>query len=96
MEWLCWGATIKSWFTTQAFIIAVSSGEAEYYGVVKGSAVAIGLKSLFTDLGTKVQVHIHTDATAAKGIASCKGLSSRTRHVGVHFLCSKNALLPGT
>ena len=34
---------IKSWSTIQA-VIALSSGEAEYYGLVKGASVALGIK----------------------------------------------------
>ena len=34
---------IKSWRSTQA-IVSLSSGEAEYYGIVKGSSIALGLK----------------------------------------------------
>ena len=33
---------IKNWSSTQA-IIALSSGEAEYYGVVKASSVGLGV-----------------------------------------------------
>ena len=36
---------IKSWSSTQAHV-TLSSGEAEYYGLVKGASVAIGVKSM--------------------------------------------------
>ena len=75
---------IKSWSSTQA-IIALSSGEAEYYGVVKAASVALGCKSMFMDMGVKVGVYVHTDAEAAKGIANRTGLG-RTRHIAVHYL----------
>ena len=88
------GHCVKSWSTTQAFI-ALSSGEAEYYGVVKGSSVGLGLQAMLADMGVKVQLHVHTDATAAKGIASRKGLSSRTRHVAVHFLWVQEHVISG-
>ena len=40
---------LKTWSTTQA-VIALSSGEAEYYGVVKGGSVLLGAISLAKDL----------------------------------------------
>ena len=36
---------IKAWSATQASI-ALSSGEAEYYGVVRGTGIALGTKAL--------------------------------------------------
>ena len=49
--------TLKTWSSTQA-VIALSSGESEYYGIVKGASVLLGALSLFRDLGvtdTKVK-----------------------------------------
>ena len=57
----------KTWASTQA-IIALSSGEAEYYGVVKATSVGLGCRAMFKDLGVDVSLHIHTDAEAAKGL----------------------------
>jgi hypothetical protein len=63
---------VKSWATTQG-VIALSSGEAEYYGIVKGTSVALGLRNMLDDLGMKVKIRGKTDASAAKGIASRRG-----------------------
>ena len=43
---------LKSWSTTQA-VTALSSGEAEFYGIVKGSAVLLGMISIAQDLGMR-------------------------------------------
>ena len=75
---------IKSWSSTQA-IIALSSGEAEFYGVVKAASVGLGCRSMCSDFEHKMSVVIHTDAEAAKGIASRMGLG-KTRHIDVHYL----------
>ena len=75
---------VKSWSTMQA-IIALSSGEAEYYGIVKGSSVGMRSKSVIADLGVNVQVEISTDASAAKGIVSRRGLG-KTRHIQANQL----------
>ncbi len=67
-----WGNhPLKSWSTTQG-IIALSSGEAEYYGMVKGGSIGLGMRAILRDLGIEGKVKIKTDASAAKGIASRK------------------------
>ncbi len=55
---------IKHWSSTQA-TVALSSGEAEYYGMVKGASVALGLRSMLKDLGVDVRIRLRTDAAAA-------------------------------
>ena len=75
---------LKSWATTQS-IIALSSGESEYYGVVKGASVLLGAISLARDLGLTMQGRVHTDSSAAKGIASRRGLG-KTRHIHTQYL----------
>ena len=75
---------IKSWSSTQA-IISLSSGEAEFYGVVKAGSVALGCKAMFFDMLRSIALRVHTDAEAAKGIASRTGLG-KTRHIQVHYL----------
>ena len=57
---------LKFWSSTQK-VIALSSGEAEYYGIVRGSAEAIGARSTLGDLGIEVGIKVKEDSTAAKG-----------------------------
>ena len=40
---------------------------------------------MFMDVGVRLAVYVHTDAEAAKGIASRTGLG-RLRHISVHYL----------
>ena len=75
---------IKSWSARQE-IIALSYGEAEYYGIVKGSSVALGVRSVLADLGCTARIVVCTDASAAKGMASRRGLG-KVRHVEVSQL----------
>ena len=75
---------LKSWSTTQS-IIALSSGEAEYYGLVKGGSVLLGAISMASDLGLSLKGRLHTDSSAAKGIASRRGLG-KTRHIHTNYL----------
>ena len=56
-----------------------------YYGIVKASSVGLGVKAMMADLGFDLDLEVLTDASAAKGIASRRGLG-KTRHVAVHFL----------
>ena len=44
------GHVIESWSTNQA-VVALLSGEAEYYGLVKAAPVALGIKSIAQDFG---------------------------------------------
>ena len=87
------GRTIKSWSTTQA-VIALSSGEAEFYGVVKGASALLGLLSLATDLGIELKGRIHTDSSAARGICSRRGLG-KTRHIHTQYLWVQERLQAG-
>jgi len=75
---------VRSWSTTQA-TIATSSGEAEYYALVRGSAESLGLQSALRDIGYEMKVEVRVESSAAKAIASRLGLG-RTRHLEVRFL----------
>ena len=68
-----------------------SSGEAEFYGVVKASGAALGQQSLFADLGIKLQVRVWTDSSAAIGICSRQGLG-KLRHLDTHTLWVQQAV----
>ena len=60
--------TLKTWSSTQA-TVALSSAEAELYALTKGAAQALGFITLLADLGVEVTATVHTDASAAIGIA---------------------------
>ena len=47
----------KFWSSTQASL-ALSSGEAEYYGVVCAAGIGLGQQALFRDAGLEVPIHI--------------------------------------
>ena len=74
---------MKTWSTTQS-VVALSSGEAEYYGLVKGGAQGIGIKAMLEDLAVPVDVTVtvRSDASAAVGIAHRSGVG-RVRHIEV-------------
>ena len=81
---------IKSWSSTQSSV-ALSSGEAEFNGVVRGAGVGLGYQSLLRDLGIDVGLRLWTDSSAAIGICSRQGLG-KLRHLDTHTLWIQQAV----
>ena len=75
---------VKSWSSTQS-VIALSSGEAEYYGMVKGASVSMGIRSILSDIGLKSKIRVMTDSSAAFGITKRRGLG-KVRHIELNQL----------
>ena len=84
---------IKSWSTTQQ-TIAMSSGEAELYAMVKGAAQTKGLISMINDYGLKFDACVCSDASAAIGIVHRQGLG-KTRHIQVQYLWMQAEIADG-
>ena len=76
--------TLKTWSSTQPSV-TLSSGEAEFYGVVKAAGAALGQQSLLRDLDCDLPVRVWTDSSAALGICSRSGLG-KLRHLETHTL----------
>ena len=72
---------LKHWSSTQK-TIALSSGEAELAGVVKGAGEGLGLVSLGADLGLRLTLEVHADSSAAIGICRRTGIG-KVRHLAV-------------
>ena len=72
---------LKHWSSTQK-TIALSSGEAELAGVVKGAGEGLGIQSLALDLGVELNLHVHADSSAAIGICRRTGIG-KVRHLAV-------------
>ena len=75
---------LRTWSSTQPSV-TLSSGEAEYYGLVKAAGAGLGHQSLMEDLNLKLPVRAWTDSAAALGIASRSGLG-KLRHLETHTL----------
>ena len=75
---------IRSYSSNQA-VIALSTGESEFYGMLKGSSQAIGLRSLFADIGIEIGIRLCTDSSAGKALAEKKGLG-RAKHLHTQYL----------
>jgi hypothetical protein len=86
---LCLGKhTVKCWSVIQS-VLALSSGEAEFYALVKAASQGLGLRAMLDDLGVGMRlkimdkkIRIKTDASAARGMALRKGLGP-VRHIEV-------------
>ena len=75
---------LKTWSSTQP-TVSLSSGEAEFYGVVKAAGLALGQQAVMKDLGHEVPVRVWTDSSAAMGICARQGLG-KVRHLATHTL----------
>ena len=79
---------LKAWSTTQR-VVALSSGEAEYYAAIKGASESLGFLAGCADLGIwtngAVSLRALTDSSACKGICQRTGLG-KTRHIDVAML----------
>ena len=75
------GCLVKHWSKKQT-TISLSSGESELHGIAQGMAQSLGIQSLMADMGWRLPIVVHSDATAAIGIARRKGLG-KIRHLDV-------------
>lgn len=62
--------------------VCLSSGESELRGISDGLAQALGIQTIARDLGLHWPIKIYSDATAAIGIATRRGMG-RIRHLDV-------------
>ena len=76
--------------TTQT-VIALSSGESEFYGGVRCACRLLGLKALLVDCGLEVEAELGTDSAAGIGMASRRG-AARIRHIHCPTLWLQQAI----
>ena len=77
---------LKAYSRTQSNI-ALSSGEAEYYGLVSTASEALGLVAMTEDFGDKAESFLYADASAAIGVANREGLG-RIRHLDTQVVAA--------
>ena len=80
----------KHWSSTQQSI-SLSSGEAEFAGVIRGAGQGLGFQALLRDLGLEIPLRVWTDSSAAIGICSRQGLG-KLRHLDTHTLWAQQAV----
>ena len=81
---------VKHWTSTQASV-SLSSGEAEFVGVIRGSGQGLGYQALLHDLGVDIPLRVWTDSSAAIGICTRQGLG-KLRHIDTHTLWVQQAV----
>ena len=84
---------IKTWSTTQS-VVSISSGEAEYYAMVKGASCGIGVQAMVDEMSIKVGLRLNTDASAAIGIAMGRGVG-KVKHIAVSQLWLQEKVFQG-
>ena len=87
-----YGQHLISTSSTTQVPISLSSGEAEFYSIVKTASRLIGLQQLLKDLGKPdTKGRLWTDAAAAKGMASRRGVGG-VRHLETPTLWMQKAI----
>ncbi len=81
---------VKHWSSTQKSI-SLSSGEAEFAGVIRGAGQGLGYQALLRDLGVELPLRVWTDSSAAIGICTRQGLG-KLRHLDTHTLWIQQAV----
>ena len=80
---------VKS-YSKQQKVIALSSAEAETYGMVSCSAELLGIQACAADLGLVFDASVYADASAALGIVQRRGIG-KVRHIRTQSLWLQEA-----
>ena len=83
--WLMLGSSTVSTNRKGQAVIALSSSEAECYGLVSATSRMLGLQNILLDWGWTFKAHAWMDATAGIAIGSRRGLG-RVKHIDTVFL----------
>ena len=75
------GHLTKHWASIHK-TLALSSGEADLSGILKGASEGLGAQSLAKDLGLEMDLISRADSSAAIGICQRHGLG-KVRHLAV-------------
>ena len=87
------GHCVKAWSSTQAKI-ALSSGEAEFGGIVKAASEGMGVQSMLRDLGYDLPLIINTDSSAAIGMGTRHGLG-KVKHLDLKEMWIQERVMNG-
>ena len=65
--------------------IALSSGESEFYSIVKAASTGMGVRAMYEEWKIPLRVKVKSDSSAARGICNRRGLG-KLRHVQTRYL----------
>ena len=86
--YITWGRHVLEHFCSGQQVVALSSGEAEFYACGKCAAHVLFLAFLFREIGYKqMRGQITTDSSAARGMLQRAG-PGRVRHLHTRWLLS--------
>ena len=68
--------------------------EAEFYGLVRGTSIGIGIRGLMQDLGANFRVRTNTDSSAAFAISKRRGFGN-VRHIGLNQIWIRHKVISG-
>ena len=71
-------------------LVAFSSGEAEFYGIVRAVATSKQTSKILEQIGMQLEVTIATDSSAALGICT-RTLSGKVRYLSIRELWIQEA-----
>ena len=84
------GEQLVEWIALDQ-VRALSSGEAEHYGIEDDSARGIFTKHMYEEIGRTINIDVDMDATTAMGMCSRTGVV-KTRHIQVRWLWIQDAI----
>ena len=61
-------------------LVALSSGEAEYYALIRGACTSLGIQSHYQDWMIDVPIKMYSDSSAARSVARRRGIGGRLSH----------------
>ena len=77
---------ITDWSLTQP-VIALSSGESEFYAIVRGMLMLLFVRNLAAECGiTFVRLQLKSDSSAARGMVSRLGVGKKAKHIDTQYL----------
>ncbi len=74
------GKHVLRFSSTTQTVVALNSGESEFYGLVNSSSIILGAVAMAKYLGATLAARVRYDATAVAGIANRRGVG-RVRHL---------------
>ena len=76
-------------------LVASSSGDAEYYALIRGACTSLGTRSHYQDWMIDVPIQIYSDSSAARSVARRRGIGGRLRHLQTRHLWLQSRVVPG-
>jgi len=80
-----WGRHLLKHGTAVQSTVSLSSGESEYYSMLRSASHGMGLRAVLADWGVHAEIDLLCDASAARGISDRQGLG-KLRHLDVRHL----------